>query len=251
MIDLSDITFNIPVKYDTDDRIENLKVIVDYLNKHFITNIIVMERDREPKFDFIKEKCQYVFEKTDEIMLRRTYCLNKMCLLSKTPYISNYDTDVLFQIKDYTDTLELLKNGVEMVYPYNGKFLECNRKQFFKSIKESLSVDCVVSQKLPYLHPNSLGGAVFWNKESFIKIGMENEKFISWGWEDNERYERAKKFDLKIERTSGNLYHLEHRRLIDSSPKNPFINKNKQEFNRIKNMNKEQLIEEIKKWEWC
>ena len=251
MINLKNVTFNIPVKYDTEDRIENLKVIINYITKYFDTNIIVMERDKVSHFEFIKDECQYFFEKTNETNLRRTYCLNKMCKLSKTDYIVNYDTDVLLSIEDYVDSLRKLEAGFDMVYPYNGRFLECRRSIFFERIKKELDVSFLKNENLPICHPSSLGGAVFWNKESFIKIGMENEHFISWGWEDNERFERANKLGLKIVRTKGDLYHLEHRRLEDSSPKNPFIDNNRNEFNRIKNMNKEQLIEEIKKWEWC
>ena len=45
--DLTDVTFIIPVKIDSDDRRRNLKITLSYLQRNFDTNIIVCESDKE------------------------------------------------------------------------------------------------------------------------------------------------------------------------------------------------------------
>ena len=94
------------------------------------------------------------------------------------------------------------------------------------------------------------GGACFVDKETLIKVGMQNENFISWGSEDDEIHERFKKFGLKIVRTNSSLLHLYHSRNIDSGQNNFNYKNNILEFNKIKEMNKKETKEYIKSWPW-
>ena len=95
-----------------------------------------------------------------------------------------------------------------------------------------------------------MGGALFFNKEKYTEIGLENEKFISWGHEDWERVVRIEKMGLKLCRVQGNLYHLTHIRSHNSSGSNPYYRQNGEEYNKVRFMNIEQLKEYIKSWEW-
>ena len=97
---------------------------------------------------------------------------------------------------------------------------------------------------------DSVGGAVFCNARDFVDAGMENEKFVSWGCEDFERYERISKLGYSIRRVDGILYHLSHKRNLNNGPKNPYFKKNEAEYLKVKNMNRSQLIEYISTWEW-
>lgn len=248
---LKDVTFTIPIRYDTEHRIENLKLIVDFLQHHFDTNIMVMEEAKEQKFDFLQNKVDYTFVKTDDPNLHRTKCLNEMSKRCKTPIVVNYDADVLFTIPQYMTAADQIRKGkAEMVFPYAGRFMECNREKFFNKIRKGMSVDFIDEKELSCNHPNSLGGAIFWDLKTFKRIGMENQHFKSWGWEDNERMSRAQKLGVKIVRTKGILYHMSHKRLEDSKPNNKHYNKNQQEYNKVHNMSKTQLQDYIKTWSW-
>ena len=249
--DLKDVTFTIPVRFDTNDRVENVTLIVDYLNHHFDTNIIVMEEAKEQKFSFLSDKVKYHFVKTDDPNLHRTKCLNDMAKISTTPIIVNYDTDVLFKVPNYLGAADLIRNGsAEMVFPYEGPFMECARVPYFERIRGSLSVDGIEKEELHCNHPTSVGGSIFWSKSTFMKIGMENQNFKSWGFEDNERMSRASKLGVVIKRTSGILYHMSHQRLTDSTPKNDYYINNQREFNKVNSMSKNQLEEYITNWSW-
>ena len=47
MIDFRDVTFIIPIRFDSEDRKRNFKITIGFLEKTFDTNIIVMESDKE------------------------------------------------------------------------------------------------------------------------------------------------------------------------------------------------------------
>lgn len=251
MIDLSDVTFTIPVKIDHEDREKNLKVVVDYLVKHFNTSIMICEQDTEKvpeildgyKFDYIKVN-------REDGLIHRTRQLNVMAKQATTPYIANYDADVIFSVPQYVKTMELLrKDKADGVFPYAGRF-EDVEKSVHVLFRNSLDIEVIKEHHLHLNHPNSLGGAIFWNRKKFLEGGGENENFISWGWEDNERFNRFTKLGYRIKRVDGILYHLNHHRGHNSSPKNPEHTKNQHRYNKIMSLNKEQLLKEIKTWSW-
>ena len=79
MIDFKDVTFIIPVRFDSEDRKRNFRITIAFLEKHFDTNIIVMESDKTSNEEFVKsisEKLTYVFEKNDSHLFHRTKMLN-------------------------------------------------------------------------------------------------------------------------------------------------------------------------------
>ena len=79
---------------------------------------------------------------------------------------------------------------------------------------------------------------------------MENEYFLSWGYEDNERFARFKKLDYKVGRLPGPLYHMWHERGTDSNFSNPFIKNNERELQKIYGLQKNDLISYISTWPW-
>lgn len=248
--DLSDTTFTIPVRYDSEDRIQNTKTVIDYINHHFDTTIILIEESNERKFSEIYN-CEYVFLNSDKSFFHRTKCLNIAAKKAITKFIVNYDADVLFNIIQYINSINLLrKDNYEVILPYCGLSLNCNRniiEEIYYNNFE-LDFDKFVINKMS---DGSVGGALFWNKESFINFGMENENFMSWGYEDNERMERIKKLKLKYKKIEGSLYHINHIRGFNSTlHKNEFAEKNKEEYYKVKQMSIQELNEYMKEWKW-
>ena len=146
------------------------------------------------------------------------------------------------------EAVEKLRKGAGIVYPYSGTFNRVQRHPWYKIFKESFDVGCFGVTDFESLQ--SWGGAVFYNKQVFIKAGMENENFISFGPEDAERRERFITLELNPIRQSGSLYHIEHYRGLNSSKKHPKIDLNRAERNKVKAMNKEQLENYVKTWNW-
>jgi hypothetical protein len=254
MIELKDLTITIPVKIDHPDRSRNLKIVVDFLTRNLNTNIIVCEQDTEEVPNILKGyDFKYLTHKRSDNLIHRTFQLNYMAKAADTPFIANYDADVLVLPDLYHHSVNLLREGkASLVLPYAGPCYDVPVR-YHDAILESGSLDCVgdITKTGGLMNPNSVGGAIFWNKDDFIKGGMENERFISWGFEDNERFYRFNTLGYPLLRSPGNLYHLNHFRTPNSNHTHKFYNNNKSEYDRIRRMNRMQLQNEVSTWDWC
>ena len=251
MIDFKNVTFIVPIRFDSEDRRNNFKTSMNYLLRNFDTNIIVLDSDKESNEDFVKsvsEKIKYVFEKNDEKLFHRTRLLNNMTKMAETEIIVNYDVDVIFPVEQYVESKKKIEEGCTMCFPYAGKFYDIPRK-FFDLVNDDKLSEIPLNQ-CTLFNPNSVGGAFFFHKNRYHEIGWENENFVSWGHEDWERIVRVQKMGYEMCRTEGILYHLTHSRTVNSNDRNPFYQFNGQEFNKVKNMSKENLHNYIQKWEW-
>ncbi len=126
------------------------------------------------------------------------------------------------------------------------------RGQWWPIVQKALDIGVVRDH--PFKHReaehNSVGGAVMFNKESFVDGGMENEYFISFGPEDCERHDRFKTLGYDIRRVGGPLYHMNHHVGENSSPRNPHFRANVDEQEKIHNMAREELRAYIDTWPW-
>jgi hypothetical protein len=174
--------------------------------------------------------------------------LNVMTKLSKTNIVVNYDVDVVFTLDQYVASKLALNTGSDFVFPYNGKFYDI-KPDYFTNI-ENGEFDKVDLNRCTLFNPNSLGGAIFFKRDSYQKIGLENENFISWGHEDWERIGRIEKMGYKVYRTDGVLYHLTHSRTHNSSGSNPMYKNNEIEYRKVMSMNKDSLQKYINTWTW-
>jgi hypothetical protein len=91
----------------------------------------------------------------------------------------------------------------------------------------------------------SVGGAIFFNKESYFKGGGENENYVSYGNEDVEIKERFTRLGFKIERVKGVIYHIDHFISLDSYIHHEDYPNNEREYERVKNLTDEQLKTEF------
>jgi hypothetical protein len=253
-IDISDLTFTVPVFCDSKDRKKNLDLSVCILQNYFKTNIIIGEQGGD-KFRYMSQWCQYIHFQMR--YFHRTKMLNQMALKANTPYIANWDCDVIISPMQIYLSVLALRSGAEIVFPYDGRFARWEREPWFKKIEKVLDIGATAGTRpkgnrgADIEGQYSVGGAVFVNKESFIKSGMENEHMISFGPEDCERNDRFTMLGLRIERVKGYLHHINHWCGPDSSIKNPFFKSNHAEIDKIRLMNKEQLQVYIETWPWC
>lgn len=247
--DLKDVTFAIPVKIDSQDRLENLELVIEYLTYHFDTNIIVKEVSEQSvlaNLPFI-QKVKYIYGFSDQEVFHRTKILNDMLEMTETKFFCNYDCDVLFPVQSYIDTVSHLRAGEVFVFPYQGPFHEVPRK-FIPEIKNKLEVKWIPLNETGINHPSSVGGAMFHDTEIFRKLGGEFEPAISWGFEDNYRVNLFQKFGYSVVRTGTILYHMEHFRGVNSGPSNPYHNHNQNEYYKCVHMSKEELDNYISTW---
>lgn len=252
-IPLKDCTFTIPVLYDHNDRKQNLDLSVCMIQKSFDTNIIVGEQGGR-RFEYMSKYCKYhSFDDVKEF--HRTKMLNDMAMMAETEIIANWDCDVIIPPMQIYLTCEAIRNGAEMVFPYDGRFARFERLHWFKKIERHLDIGIIGNAPLKGKNDTpvpvtSVGGAVFFNKESFIDGGLENENMISFGPEDVERSDRFKLLEYNVQRVGGCLYHISHWCGPNSSTKNPHFRANHVEIQKIRQMTKNQLREYVDSWPW-
>lgn len=221
---LTDFTFLIPIRIDSIIRLENLLMTVDYIQRNFETHIIILQASRYEN-GFIprllkshKGDIRYLFIEDYDNVFYRTKYLNRMTEMTTTPYEGIWDTDVIIDKLQILEGVNKLREGFDVVYPYDGHFYDTSdviREEFFKH--RDLRILQRNMPKMGLIYGKEMkGGAMFVNRLSYIKAGMENEAFYGWGPEDWERYERWKILGLRVLQVKGGLYHLTHGRGTDS-----------------------------------
>lgn len=250
-INLKDVTFMIPVSFDHSDRLENMALNVCMLQRYFDTNIIVCEHfsDRFRKYE--EYGCEY-FKFTGKDF-HRTKMLNQMAVRAKTPIIANWDADVFISPLQILQTVEAIRAGADMVFPYDGRFARVPRLPWFKNLEKALDVGIFKNQSFKgmfYADAKSVGGAIFFNRKSFLDGGGENQNFVSYGPEDVERDARFRRLNYNVQRINGVLYHLDHWRGLNSKSHNQFYKQNHDELDKIYSFQPDQLRAYVNTWPW-
>jgi Glycosyl transferase family 11 len=247
-IPLQDMTFTIPVFADSGDRIANVSLILKTLKTQFDSNIILMEQGSQKFTTFQGIQYKAFASKT----FHRTRMLNEMAKMAETPFIANWDCDVIIPPMQIWKAVDELRNGADMVFPYDGGFARMPRDPWAPRILKYLDIGIAKDTNFPgrAASHNSVGGAVFFNKKSFIEGGMENENFISFGPEDCERNDRFKKLGYDVRRVDGCLFHVGHWVGVNSSKQNPFFAACVAEYKKVEAMSKEQLQGYVSTWVW-
>jgi predicted glycosyltransferase involved in capsule biosynthesis len=221
-----------------------------YLQRNFDTNIIVCESDKESNEEFIQscalKLIMYMFDEDPSGIFHRTRILNEMTEAAPTNIVVNYDIDVVFTPQQYVAARDAINQGLDLVFPYAGPFFDIKEDSF--NLVDSDKVADIPVHQYQLIHPNSVGGAFFFNRERYRKAGLENENFKSWGFEDNERIVRLQKLNYKLGRINGNCYHLTHNRDQNGWFSNPYIKENEAELEKIKQLGPEDLKNYIKTW---
>jgi Glycosyl transferase family 11/N-terminal domain of galactosyltransferase len=230
-IDLLDTTFVIPYMKDSNDREENLNLTRNIIFNSFETNVSLIDIPSGELF-------------------HRTKMINRGVNKSTTPICVNYDCDVILPPMQLLLAVIKIREGKDVMYPYGGNFIKLNRYSWYARIKSCLDIGVLASSHQKSSDKISVGGCVVFNKESFIKVGMENENFISFGPEDKERFIRFLKLGLDVDRVQGNLYHINHYTGHNSNAGNPNYLKNVAEYRKVKEMSDEELVEYVKTWSW-
>tara|TARA_X000000368_G_scaffold404683_1_gene381015 strand:+ start:37 stop:873 length:837 start_codon:yes stop_codon:yes gene_type:complete len=258
---LTDTTFIIPVKIESDDRLRNAITVCCFLLSKFDTNILIKEVNSEPVFENealpqIKEfigdisNISYYFEKeSDNTFFHKTRYFNELLSKCDTDVVSAYDIDVLLPVSSYLESEKMCKSEYDLVYPF-GFGTQENQVKWQKKVFAS---DELVSHFLNENFDFSIfesscqkdraqwGHAQFFKRESYIKGGMENENFKAWGPEDEEKHYRFPKLGYNIGRIFDWVYHLEHSRGDDSERTNIYFHDNLKLMEDIRSLSVEEL----------
>ena len=258
--DLSQATFIIPIRIESPDRLRNVVTTLAFLIENFDTNIIVKEVDKESVFhrdalpilenvldkENIFTNFNYIFDKSDDPLFHRQRILNEMVMEADTEIVVNYDCDVILPIDSYLSSYERIRNGIsDVVYPYGQGNYQKQVEQSDDVVSNFLeSGDYYHLDSASKIHTSDFGWAQFFKRSVYIEGGLENENFKAYAPEDKERHHRFTKMGYHVDRIAdGWVYHLEHTRGENSWFTNPHMESNMGEWNKIKQMSREQLKE--------
>lgn len=262
MINLKDTTFIIPLRIESADRMRNVITSVCYLLSNFDTNIIVKEGDSSPVFlhhvlpqvkEFLEVEdipnLTHVFEDTSASEFHRTRYLNEMTHMATTKVVVNYDCDIILPLGTYIKAQEMIIDGPsDVVYPYGfgnyARMAQVDDEIVSEFLSEGFSIDLLESKSAT--NNARFGFCQFFDREVYISGGGENEKFIAYAPEDEERAYRFKTLGYNVDRISEVVYHLEHSRTPNSWYNNPHMKRNFELWESIQKMSKQQLIDYYK-----
>jgi predicted glycosyltransferase involved in capsule biosynthesis len=221
---INNATFIIPFRKDCEERLRNLVHVTDFIFKNICSNIIVCEHDKESQNKDTVEQigARYIFEPMEDCF-HRTKILNLMTKMAETDIIVNQDVDVLTFPFGYNQAVKKIGDNEDCMFcfPYDGRFQNVDifdEAAIKNGDFNSLFYTCAIS--------DSVGGCFVFDRTRYEKIGLENEEFRGWGFEDNERVLRAKQNGYQIERISGPLWHFNHPETSTSGPKHKDVQNN-------------------------
>lgn len=255
-IDLSQLTFCIPVRIDSDYRLRNLLTMLSFYSRHIRANYIILEADAKQRIKDlppVKGLCYKFISDTARIFHRTRY-INQMLRNTTTPFAAIWDTDAIAPVSQLKQAYAALqKNESTMIYPYDGRF--CQVDYFHSALFcRNKQIKILTSDYMPRAFIAgyySVGGAFLVNVQAYKSYGWENEHFIGWGPEDVERYHRMEILGERPSRINGMLYHLFHTRGVNSGDFDPNLAvSTKREYIHVCSMMPDELRAYMNTWEW-
>ena len=250
-----DLTFLIPTRIESEDRLRNIISSVSYLLKHLDAKVIVKEVAPHHTFKHraLPEIKKYadpsnltcLFEETQEPLFCKSKVLNDLIVASDTKFVANYDADCILPLSSYHEAYDILATDkADIVYPYQCGIYQWKAEynmDLYNLFTYKLSTDVLDMSKT--ISNSTIGWTQFVNRQKYIDSYMMNENFVSWGCEDDEFYFRMSTLGNRIARVNNYVYHLEHSRTHNSWFSNPNFNSNWNLWNTIKTFDKDKLVQ--------
>lgn len=257
-----DLTFLIPLKLDSYDRVRNIITVMVYLLTNYQAKVLVKEVDTQQRFEELiltelkkriqdkdLNRLQYFYETPKKEYFHKTKILNDLLQISTTTVVCNYDTDVILPITSVNKSYELIMSGEsDAVYPYGvgvyQKSVRYVEELYFQFLSTKMGDDDIKTlDKCSSPNSSTIGWCQFIRRENYINSFMMNENFAAWGPEDCELFYRLNLLGNKVDRVNDNVYHLEHARTTDSWFSNPHWQENVKLWEWIRRQTKENLIQ--------
>lgn len=256
------LTFIIPIKLESKDRVRNLSTVLINLLSKFDAKVRVLECDTSSKFETLviphlvkkfhklPSNFYFTYKKQQTNFFHKTKILNDLIEQSDTEIICNYDTDILLPDSSINKAYELIiSNQSDAVYPYGCGVYQKSVVYAQKTFDEFINSNLDVKQLDPFSTSNSstIGWCQVIRKKNYIESFMMNENFYAWGPEDCELYYRLNILGNKVDRINDYVYHLEHQRTNDSWFSNPNWQKNVKLWEWIRIQDKDTLMDYYQK----
>jgi len=259
-----DLTYIMPCRIESEDRLKNIITSVSYLLKTFPkAKVIVKEVDTRSTFKFralpeIKkyvntDMLTHIFEESGDKFFHKTRILNDLLVASDTGVVYNYDVDVVLPKSSYETAYNLIKSDrLDAVYPFGcGAYVWCVNypAPAFNQFLDS-NFDFSVLDEYKFKLPSTIGWGQMLKRDVEIEVGLWNENFLSWGAEDCEFYYRLNALGFKVGRVNDVIYHFEHGRTFNSHYNNPKFMDNHNYWQWLRNQYRETISKHMREQDY-
>ena len=256
---LDDVDVVIPVRIDTEDRLENLDTVLAFFDEAFTGHrVLVIEHAAEiaARDCALAHGADYHFVESGGCF-HKSRVFNLGIALADRPFVLLYDCDVLLHPESVVAARDALAaDRLDFVYPYNGILLQIARARV-RGAAGALSLllaslpravadrDAALPADVEFLHGSraepSSGAALMAVRRRLVLAGGLNENIVSYGCEDTELATRLAKLGTRVNRLDGfSAYHIAHRRGPDSHYNN-FHATNLAEWRKVEAMDRTEL----------
>jgi predicted glycosyltransferase involved in capsule biosynthesis len=214
-------SFIIHYRRDSIDRENNLLRILRFLHEKVdFHKLILINDDKEVSKELKDVKLTYpnislLFIKNGG-EFQKSLSFNEASKFCDSEIIAFYDVDVLIDPKFLEKSQNLICSGVyDHVYPFNGSFINISKERFNEFL-DTYDFQFLITQKnsngFELSSPSSPGGCNLISKQAFNKIGGYDERFIGWGFEDTDFYERSSRNNkvTYLDNEDAICWHLDH-----------------------------------------
>ncbi|MBM3601143.1 MAG: tetratricopeptide repeat protein [Alphaproteobacteria bacterium] len=232
-VDMADVTFALPFRRDSDERVENLAVLLAYLSREFPASQRFVYEEGERKTVDLPTATAHRLVESGDGFAHKTSLVNRMARDCSTGTFVSCDVDVIVPRRQMLSAIYLIQNGLcDLIYPFDGSCLDLDRD----AVPHMVPLDEAAAQRfVTFRRPHNVGSCVVWSRQKFAEIGMENETFKIWGQHDGEILHRAIRLGLRVGRVLGNAYHLNHPRAYGLGIET-IRRRNFEELDRVKRM---------------
>ena len=181
---MKDLTFIIPTRIETEDRLRNIISSVSYLLKHLDAKVIVKEV--APHHTFLHRALPEIkkytdtsnltclFEETQEPLFCKSKVLNDLIVAADTNVVANYDADCILPLDAYRQAYGAIENNqLDVVYPYQCGIYQWKADysmDIYNSFVQNLSTD--VLDKSKTLSNSTIGWSQFIRRQTYIDSYM-------------------------------------------------------------------------------
>lgn len=215
------------------DRLPNLRRVLEWINGFNGVEVLLIEQDTHSKIKNLNLKAKHIFIKSD-MPYNRSWAFNVALKYSTSQLIAFGDSDLIMDPDKFIEGLKTLQE-YEMVSPYYS-VVDLEQQESGMDFNQIVQINREGRKGI-----NPCGGIAMFRKDSISKIGGFDERFISWGGEDDHCFLKVKHF-LKWTELNHVCYHLYHSR---EQPVMKWYQSNLQILNDDGKLTKEELSKRI------
>lgn|SRR5574343_321297 len=191
------------------DRILNLRRVLDWINGFSGAQVIVVEQDTHSKIQHMNLKCQHIFVKS-KMPYNRSWAFNIGTKYAQSNIVVYGDCDLIMNPNEFIEGLKAIENH-DVVSPYRS-VIDLTADETAGDFNSVFNINRPGRGENDNQKINLCGGIVIFRKDSIMKIGGWCQEFVGWGGEDDFQTMKVTRLGLTSVEMPYRVYHLWHER---------------------------------------